>query len=169
MADQALDAPTEGVDNGVDGKKRRMLVIAAVTLVLFGGGLAALFLLQGDAEPGSAQAVAEEPQGEPRYYKLEPVFVVHLPPGGKAKMLQVGLQVFSRDPDLGEILERYSPMLRHHLLNVLSNQQADTLHTRVGREALQGALQDELRRRLAAVGEDQVHIGALYFTQFVMQ
>jgi len=142
-----------------------------VTVLLFGSGLAAWYLLSGDADQGSVDEVAEEPVplGEPTYHVMDPVFVVNLPPGGKARMLQVGLQVYTRAPEVGEVLKRHGPMLRHHLLDVLANQQADALYSRAGREALQAALQDELRNRLTAVGEDKAQIEALYFTQFVMQ
>jgi flagellar FliL protein len=171
MVDNAGDTLVDGADGTASGKPKLILVIAVVAVLLIGSGLAALFLLSGNADQGSAVEVAEEPkpQGEPTYHGLDPVFVVNLPPGGKARMLQVGLQVYTRAPEVGEVLERHGPMLRHHLLDVLANQQADVLYTRAGREALQAALQDELRDRLAAVGEDKAQIEALYFTQFVMQ
>jgi flagellar FliL protein len=171
MADTELEAVADGGDEKPAGKHKLVLIIAAFAVVLVGGGLAAYFFLSGEADGEGSKGFVAEPelQGPPVYHKMDPVFVVNFPPGGKAKMLQVGLEVFTHDPAVGEILERHKPMLRHHLLDILSNQQADALYSRAGRQALQATLQQDLQARLAALSEDQPRIEALYFTQFVMQ
>lgn len=172
MADSEREVAVDEADEKAGSRKKLVLVSAVIAVLLIGGGLAGyFFLLNGEADLETAEEGAEEPEpkGAPIYHRMDPVFVVNLPPGGKAKMLQVGLQVFTRDPTVGGILEQHGPLLRHHLLEILSNQQADTLYTRAGRQALQAALQDALQDRVAAVSGDQARIEALYFTQFVMQ
>ena len=175
MADDKQDNTDIEVDEGGGGSKKKLIIIAAGVLVLLlAAGAAAFFLLGGDdgAEGDEAQADAEAEEafvGEPTYHKLDPVFVVNLPPGGRAKMLQVGLQVFTRDPTLVESLAQHAPMLRHHLFDVLSSQQADDLYERAGRERLQKALEEKLREQLTAVGVKEPRIDAVYFTQFVLQ
>jgi flagellar FliL protein len=170
MADDKDLTPDEGAGKG--GKKKLLLIIAIALLLLLGGGAAAFLLLGGEDEEAVADEAAaevEETLGEPTYHELRPEFVVNLPPGGKAKMLQVALQVYTRDPALVEVLTKHEPMLRHHLFDVLSSQQADGLYTRAGREQLQGQLRDELVARLEAAGEAAPKVEAVYFTQFVLQ
>jgi flagellar basal body-associated protein FliL len=59
-------------------------------------------------------------------------------------------------------------MVRHHLLNLLESQDATTLMTVAGKEALQQAIHDLLSERLTALNEPgKVH--GVFFTQFVMQ
>ena len=121
------------------------------------------------ADEEALEPEEEEVAGEPTYHEMEPVFVVNLPPGGRAKMLQVGLQVYTRDPTLVEALDRHDPMLRHHLFDILSAQQADDLFDRDGRARLQEALQDELKQQLEEAGVAKPRVDAIYFTQFVLQ
>jgi flagellar FliL protein len=171
MADDKDDTTEIEVDEGAGGgKKKLIIIVAGVLVLLLAAGAAAFFLLGNDED--AAEGDAEEQEafvGEPTYHKLDPVFVVNLPPGGRAKMLQVGLQVFTRDPTLVESLAQHAPMLRHHLFDVLSSQQADDLYERAGREQLQKALEDKLREQLSAVGVTEPRIDAVYFTQFVLQ
>jgi flagellar FliL protein len=170
---QKPDDPDVEIEQTEEGGRKKLILIGAIALVLLlGGGAAAYFVFGGSEESAEeAEQVAEpaEPEGEPTYHKLDPVFVVNLPPGGRAKMLQVGLQVYTRDPALVEHLERHEPMLRHHLFDVLSVQRADDLFERSGRERLQAALEDELREKLREAGVAEPRIGAVYFTQFVLQ
>jgi flagellar FliL protein len=163
---------TPDAATGKGGKKKLLLILGVVLLLLLGGGAAAFFLLGGESEDEAADpAVVEEEEilGEPTYHELKPEFVVNLPPGGKAKMLQVALQVYTRDPELVPLLTKHEPMLRHHLFDVLSSQQADDLYTRAGRERLQTQLRDELVARLEGAGESAPKVQAVYFTQFVLQ
>jgi len=170
---QTPDDPDVEIEQTEGGGRKKLMLIGAIALVLLlGAGAAAYFVLAGpDEPPAEGEPVAEppEPEGEPTYHKLDPVFVVNLPPGGRAKMLQVGLQVYTRDPALVEHLERHEPMLRHHLFDVLSAQRADDLFERSGRERLQAALEDKLREKLREAGVDKPRISAVYFTQFVLQ
>ena len=167
--------PTAEVEAGAKGGKKKLILIGVVALfLLINGGLAAFFLLGGDDEDTdvTAEEVEEvefEVEGTPTYHELRPAFVVNLPPGGKAKMLQVGVQVYTTDPDVVEKLTAHDPMLRHHLFDVFAAQPADTLYTREGRAELQSQIKDELIAKLESVGEQQVAIKSVYFTQFVLQ
>jgi flagellar protein FliL len=107
-------------------------------------------------------------ESDPVYVKLEPVFVVNLPPGGPAGMLQVAIQVMTRHPSVVATLRENDPMIRHHLLNLLEQQDGDRLLTLEGKEALQTAVRDLLGEQLVAL-EEPGQIANVYFTQFVMQ
>ncbi len=174
MAKEKLDEDLDlGIEKEGGSKKKLIIIIAAALLLLGGGGGAAWFFLSGDDEV--TEAVEEEGKGkkeeEPKvalYQALDPVFVVNLPPGGSAKMLQVGLQVMVRDPELLDFLKHNDPMLRNNLLTLFGSQQADALRDRSGKEKLQAEVLkslNELVKKQDGPGE----VEAVYFTSFVMQ
>jgi len=156
-----------------NGRKKLIAIVAAAVLLLGGAGAAAFFLLGGAADEttaageGGEQALAEE-QGDPVYHRLDPPFVVNLPPGGPNKMLQLAIEVMTRNPTVIETLRTNNPMIRHHLLNLLEQQQAADLLTVEGRQGLQTALHELLSERLVELQEPGV-IKGVFFTQFVMQ
>lgn len=156
------------------GKKKLMLIIIVAVVLLLGAGAAAFFLLGGEEEPeaeGDAAAEAAEvvvEEGDPVYHEFDPTFIVNLPPGGPAGMLQIAIQVMTRTPSVIETLKANDPMLRHHLINLLESQQSADLLTVEGKQALQAALAELLAKQLE---ELQVpgKINGVYFTQFVLQ
>ncbi|MCB1773575.1 MAG: flagellar basal body-associated FliL family protein [Gammaproteobacteria bacterium] len=168
MADEK-DIAEEGQGGG---KKKLIIIIAAVVLLLIIGGAAAFFLLGGEDEAAEGEAAAEDveqvEEGDPVYHELDPVFVVNLPAGGSAAMLQIAIQVMTRTPSVVDTLSSNDPMIRHHLLNLLEQQEADTLLTLEGKEALQAAILDLLVDKLKDLKEPG-EIKGVYFTQFVMQ
>jgi len=155
------------------GKKKLIIIIVVALVLLLGAGAAAFFLLGGeDAESAGDGATKEEAaaveKGDPVYLKLDPAFVVNLPEGGAAKMLQIAIEVMTRTPTLVDTLKANDPMIRHHLLNLLEQQQAADLMTVQGREALQQAIHELLSEKLQALKEPG-EIEGVFFTQFVMQ
>jgi len=176
MANEPLD--DEDLDLGVEKEGvpwKKVIIIGAAVLLLLGvgGGVAWFFLAPGDdAAPASEEqaeaAAVEEQKGPAIYHALNPVFVVNLPPGGRAKMLQVGVEVRVRSPELVEFLKHNDPMVRHNLLTIFSTRKSEVLRDRVGKEKLQadvlGALQGIIEEQ-GGPGE----VEAVYFTSFVMQ
>ena len=149
------------------GRKKLIIIIAAVLVLLLAAGGAAYFLLVAD----DGEAVAEEEEVEkpdPLYLKLDPAFVANLPPGGSVKVLQISIEVMTRTPTVIETLEANEPMVRHHVLNLLEQQQAADLMTLEGREALQQAVLDLLTEKLNSLKEPGA-VEGVFFTQFVMQ
>ena len=115
--------------------------------------------------------MAEEEEVEkpdPLYLKLDPAFVVNLPPGGSVKVLQISIEVMTRTPTVIETLQANEPMVRHHVLNLLEQQQAADLMTVEGREALQQGILDLLTEKLNSLKEPGA-VEGVFFTQFVMQ
>lgn len=184
MATARLDESTDlGIERHKgDGRRLTIVVLAvAVALLLAGGGGAAWYFLRA---PDAASSIAggkgkkakgtevagktEAPQAPAIYHPLDPPFVVNLPPGGKAKMLQAAVRVQTRDPALVGFLKQNDPMVRHHLLSLFGAQDAANLMTRAGREQLQA----EVQATLAKLVQDNGGAGtveAVYFTQFVLQ
>ncbi|MBL3528606.1 MAG: flagellar basal body-associated FliL family protein [gamma proteobacterium endosymbiont of Lamellibrachia anaximandri] len=157
------------------GKKKMIIIIAIAVVVLLGGGAAAYFLLfSGDEseeavteEAAEEKAAAEDAEKGPLlYHDLKPVFVANMP--GKPKLLQVGVNVRVRGDAMVEFLKHNDPMIRHHLLDLLSAKDGKSLKERSAKEALQKEMLDELNR-IAEELNGPGDIEALFFTSFVMQ
>ncbi|MCW8891162.1 MAG: flagellar basal body-associated FliL family protein [Sedimenticola sp.] len=165
--DEDLDL---GAENGGGSKKKLIIIIAGVVLLLMVGGGAAFFLLGGDEE-GAEGADTEEVVEEVLpaiYHPLDPVFVVNLPPGGKARMLQLGVQVMARDPAVVEFIKGNDPMLRHNLLSLFGSQQDAALRDSKGKEKLQSEVLATINK-IITEQKGPGEIEAVFFTSFVMQ
>ncbi|HHK42775.1 MAG TPA: flagellar basal body-associated FliL family protein [Planctomycetaceae bacterium] len=174
-------AEAEELDLGEEGKgsKKKLIIIIVLALVLLGGGGgAAWFFLMGDEPPPEGEAAAqakaeeeEEPVDEsapPIYHQFKPVFIAELPPGGKKKMLQIELQVLTHQPKVDAFLTTNDPMLRHHLLNLLSEQDGEALTSSKGREKLREVIVQRIGKLMKENGQ-RGEIDNVYFTQFVLQ
>ncbi|AKH20196.1 flagellar basal body-associated FliL family protein [Sedimenticola thiotaurini] len=164
--DEDLDLGAEHV--GLSKKKLILIILGAVLLMAIGLVLG-WYLTGGSgaANEDEAEEVVEE-QLPAIYHPLAPVFVVNLPPGGKAKMLQVGVQVMARDPALIQFLKYNDPMIRHNLLSLFGNQQDSGLRDRAGKEKLQTEVLNTINRILKEY-DGGGEVEAVYFTSFVMQ
>lgn len=121
-----------------------------------------------DESESEDEGESQEEKGEAVYHSLEPVFVVNLPPGGRAKMLQIGVEVMTRSAELAEFLKHNDPMLRHNLLKLFSTRKGPELADRVGKEKLQEDVLAELQR-IVEEQDGPGEVEAVYFTSFVMQ
>lgn len=161
----------EGEEAPSGGKKKLILIIVgAVLLLAIGGGVAAFFLIGGDEPAAGDAAEAVEPveEGPPIYVKMDPKFIVNLPPGGPAKMLQIGLSVYTRDQAVADFLRANDPMFRHHLNNLFESESSAALMTLEGKQQLQQSVQDLLAKKLEEMGQPG-KIKGVYFTEFVLQ
>lgn len=185
MAEEELDEDLDLGEEKQGGSKKKLIIIggAALLVVILAGGGAWWFLSGDDAAtPESAQSdeaggeqkdakkedASAKEKGPALYLSLDPVFVVNLPPGTGAKMMQVGVDVMVRDPKLVEFIQTNDPMIRNQLLNLFSTQDAGKLGKRSGKEKLQ----DETKAAIQKIVKEQGgpgEIEAVYFTSFVMQ
>ena len=141
-----------------------LLIGVGVTLMLMGGGEAPA---EGDVAATADEAAPVE-LADPLYFDFKPQFVVSLPPGGRAKMLQISLQAMSRQQEVIDYLARNAPMLRHHLFNLFSDQDAAALYGREGREDLAKAVENKLETIMKDNGFEG-DVEAVYFTELVVQ
>ena len=179
MAQQIDEDLDLGIEEPAKPKKKIMIIVssAVLAILLLGLGLG-WYLLSEDAadqtqKAGQAQDDSESVQRQEQqlpaiYHRLDPLFIVNLPPGGSVKMLQVGIQVMLRSPELVEFIQHHDPMIRHTLLNLLGSQESASLQQRQGKERLQADVVRALNKLI-----DEQHgpgsVEAVYFTSFVMQ
>lgn len=177
----AIDDLDEDLDLGIEseggGKKKLFIIVGALVLLLAIGGGAAWFFMSGDQTPAVEGEVAEEEaveeveqddKGPAIYLALNPKFVVNLPPGGSARMLQIGVQVMARNQDTVDFLSDNEPMVRHHLITLFGNQKADGLRDSKGKAKLQKAISKTLNK-IVKDERGPGEIEAVFFTSFVMQ
>ncbi|MGD2116903.1 MAG: flagellar basal body-associated FliL family protein [Chromatiales bacterium] len=176
MAEENEDLSEEGE---VKSKKKLYLIIGIVVLMLLFSATAVFFMLGDDAaEDGTAeQTEVEEEDDEEKvasYFEMEPEFKISLPPGSRFRQAQIGVQIFTYSPSLLDYIRKNHPMLRHHLLNLMNEQDGNALAERDGREKLQAALKDKLVELISASADpEESRLGKkveqVYFTSFVLQ
>jgi flagellar FliL protein len=168
----ANEQASEDLDLGEEksGKSKLIIIIAIVAVLLIGGGVAAFFLLSGgetaEEEEPTAEETAEAERGPAQYLDFKPPFVVTLP--GRPSLLQIGVSIRVYSEPMAEFIRHNDPMIRHHLLDLLSTKDANSLKTRQAKEALQKEMLDALNqvvKELQGPGE----VDGVFFTSFVMQ
>lgn len=168
MADKA--AKDEGKQTG-SMKTMLLIVVGALLLVAVTGGVT-MYVMSGKSDGGDAQqALAEQeeqPESPPTYLALEPAMVVNFQNPGRARYLQVAVEVMARDEGALEAVKQHMPAIRNNLVMLFSSQRSDDLKTREGKEALRAQVLEEVQKILekhtGKPGVEQV-----YFTSFVMQ
>jgi flagellar FliL protein len=151
------------------------LFIAGVIPGTAGGDHAAA-VAEGDGgkeeDGGDGEAAGEEGGDEAQqpavYLPIDPAFVVNFASQGKARFLQVTVEVMTRDPVVPEKVKLHMPVIRNNLMLLFSNQTYDTVSTLEGKEALREealtAVQEIMENETGDPG-----VEAVYFTSFVMQ
>lgn len=115
-----------------------------------------------------AAASRLEPQPVPHYFTLDPALIVNFEGGGRARYLQLGIELMTYDPKAVDAIELHAPVLRNNLILLLSDKTYDDLVTREGKERLAEAALEEVRAVLAE-RHGSPAVETLYFTNFVMQ
>ncbi|MCP3671177.1 MAG: flagellar biosynthesis protein FliL [Gammaproteobacteria bacterium] len=187
MAEEEVDEDLDlGEEQQGGSKKKLIIIVGAAVLVLLLGGGAAWFFMSGDEESAPESAETEQTDGDEEdadadkekedvkeqgpalYQSLDPVFVVNLPPGTGAKMMQISVNLMMRSPELLEFIKLNDPMIRHQLLNLFSTQDATALRKRSGKEKLQSEVLAAVQKIVDEQGGPG-KVEAVYFTSFVMQ
>lgn len=141
--------------------------LGVVFLIILGFGV--FGALYGAGVFGAKESATNKTQRrEALYVSVEPPFTVNFSGGGRARYLQVGMDIMTRDPDVRDQLDRHMPVIRNDLVLLLSSKTAEDLSTIEGKEDLQQETLSAVRR----VIEDETKltgVEAVYFTSFVMQ
>lgn len=169
-------------DSKKKGKSKILLIVGIVVLavvLLVGAVLGTLYLTGGLHKPaegegdGGEHAAEKEKDKEPPkpaiYIKFEPPFVVNFDGQGKARFLQVSVEVMGREEEKIKKVEANMPAVRNALLLLLSSQTYDAISTTQGKEALRKNAVAQVKAIMKKeTGEDDI-LEDLYFTSFVMQ
>lgn len=154
-------------------------LMTAIILVV--GGLFVAGVIPGEssdselsAEEGSDENAGEEGEegdGEQQaavYLPIDPAFVVNFASQGKARFLQVTVEVMTRDPGVPDSVKLHMPVIRNNLMLLLSSQSYDSVSTLEGKETLREEALEVIQQILEEETGDP-GIEAVYFTSFVMQ
>jgi flagellar FliL protein len=141
-----------------------IILVAALVLLGGGGGGAWWWMHRGGA---TAQAEAKEPPLEERGLVTFEPFMVNLADEGGSRFLKTTVALVVEDAEIAKSIEE-SPVvisrLRSDILELLTEQQAPTLVTPEGKDALKGAI----KARVAHALEDKKVVDVL-FSEFVVQ
>lgn len=147
----------------------RNILIGIVMLAIVVGSLAFYQVKRNSGSKNhAANKAVQVPTGEAQYFALAPAFVVNLADDGEPHYLQVDIQLMTRDAELSKAIEHHAPAIRNRLLLLFSEQHANQLVERKGKERLQALALNEARRVLKTE-TGKAGIEALYFTSFVVQ
>ncbi len=185
MAAKPETAPAATPAAPAGGKKSILIIVLACVLssAVVGGGAAWFFgsksahAADSDSdEKGKKSKKADKDKDDEdaeiakpaQYHALEPAFVVNLASAAGARYLQVEVQLMTRDEAAAKDLETHDPALRNALLLLLSQQDANTLIDRAGKEALQKAALEEINK-VMKTETGKTSVESLLFTSFVTQ
>lgn len=174
MADDKEESQGEGEQSG--GKKK-LIILAAVCLVLVGvavaGTIIALKIFSG-AEEEMIAAELVEPESEdttPKpaiYYPIKPAIIVNFQARGRQRFLQAELTLLLRDEVMVQTVETHMPMIRNSLIMLFGGQTYEELQTAEGKEILQ----EQAAQQLQSILEQETGksgVEKVLFTSFVMQ
>jgi len=186
-------ADEEENENENEGKKAKGSMVTKILLfgvlplmtatVLVVGGLFIAGVIPGDSgndselsadedgeegEEGEEEGGEEEEQQVAVYLPIDPAFVVNFASQGKARFLQVTVEVMTRSPEVPDSVKLHMPVIRNNLMLLLSSQSYDSVSTLEGKEELR----EEALEVIQLILEEETGdpgIEAVYFTSFVMQ
>lgn len=102
------------------------------------------------------------------YIPVDPAFVVNFASQGKARFLQVTVEVMTREPEMPDKIKLHMPVIRNNLMLLFSNQTYDGVSTLEGKETLREEALEAVQQILEEETGDP-GVEAVYFTSFVMQ
>lgn len=120
------------------------------------------------AEVDARQAVTTPPADGVQYHALSPALVSNVQGAGKPRFLRAEVQLMSRQAGAVEQIDLHAPPLRHALLLLFAEQDANALTTPAGKDALRTAALDVVRSVLREK-TGQPWVDDLYFTSFYVR
>lgn len=102
------------------------------------------------------------------YLPIDPAFVVNFASQGKARFLQITVEVMTRDPKVVESIKLHMPVIRNNLVLLFSSQTYDIVSTLDGKEQLREQALETIQQILEEETGDP-GVEAVFFTSFVMQ
>lgn len=137
----------------------------ALTALLIAGAGAGAAWYAGWLSP--ADAPSERPV-RTLYHTLDGELVVNFESDGRARYLQVGIDVMTHDTETIEALQTHAAVVRNNLILLFSGRDQQELLTREGKESLREQALEEIRAVLESRGAASA-VEEIFFTRFVMQ
>lgn len=142
------------------GKKKLLIIVGAALLVLgLAGGGAVIYLKKKAAAAAAAEAeengvaetdtkaAARDPRLVPTFVPLDP-FTVNLADRDAERFAQVAVSLELRDPKTADQIKVFMPVIRNHILMVLSHKTSADMLAREGKAQLAREIQIEASRAL---------------------
>lgn len=152
-----------------------LLVVLIVVILAVGAVVATLLLTGGDKEPAGDEVAKEQaeeveaPKGPPITIPLGEPITVNLSKPNDANVLQVQLDMVTREPKVQEQVKALRSRIINDVMLSLSEVDAAELRTREGKEALQQTLTEDINRILEDGTELEKPVENVYFTRLLMQ
>jgi flagellar FliL protein len=180
MAKKDPEADDQDGDAAAKSSKKLliMIVIGAFALMILSGLAVYLIMSNGGEKPPKEPEPVEEGKPKvvddkgnplpPLYYPVKPAFLATLPPDGPFRLLQIGIELLTYQPDMINFLTTNDPMIKHHLLNMVSTQNGEELKSRAGKEKLQAEVLEKINELALEMGA-KPDLVKVYFTKLVME
>jgi len=111
---------------------------------------------------------ASDSSPKSEYLPLDPPFVVNVRDGERSRFLQVKIQLRLEKAEQAAAVLTHHSALRHSLIMLLSEQNADDLYSITGKERLRASALAEARKVLKTMTKN-AKIEDLFFTTFIIQ
>jgi flagellar FliL protein len=107
---------------------------------------------------------------DPLYIKMRPNLVVNVQKGASgASFVMLTTMLRAEDRDALAAVEHHMPVLRHHLIMLLSTKTSDDLVSLDGKQALRAEAERSIESFLKTETGREKTVKAVYFTEFVLE
>ncbi|PSJ18662.1 flagellar basal body-associated protein FliL [Nitrosomonas supralitoralis] len=149
------------------GKKGLIIIILIAILALGAGAGGTWYFMQ---MSGDEDGENEKPKAKAKpttFIELE-IFTVNLQPEENNQYLQVGLTVKARETEVVQVIAKQMPLIRNHILMLLSSKKATDISSIAGKQQLSQQIADEIRQSIDSE-DHQEDVREVLFTSFVIQ
>lgn len=134
--------------------------------------LAAVSAGAGDGDGEGDGEDAAVPATPPKYFSMDPKFVVSFSSQNNARFMQFSIDIMSREAAVIKQVEEHMPVIRSSLLMLFGSQDYEVMVTREGKEKLLLDAVDDINtilQRVSGAEEKTALVEAAYFDSFVIQ
>ena len=171
MAEKSKDKDKEkkgAADAPPPGKNKLLLPIIGV-VVLGGGGGGYYFWTQQQAKHLEQAAETAGPKVALKFYSFEPPFVSNFEGAQAYRFLQVQMKIAVRSEETFALMTENEALFRNDVLMLLSQQNAEFLATKEGKDKLRAETLEIVRKIVTTLGGNAKAVENVLFTSFVMQ
>lgn len=146
------------------------LTVYSLSLILASVGLTQLVMHQSNSCSSISSSSEEDVvKGPVAFYPIRPNLEINLPLEGKLRRLEVQVDVMTEDDaDALVELQKYEPLIKSELLELLSQSSLESVTTEAGQTALRQKASRAIRLAIKQhTGED--YVKQILFTGFVVE